>query len=551
MPFAKRTSTLLGILHNATKPAHISYPMFSQPTSFGSSLPAQSWPGPFSTANEMMTAREEVKRKRQEAMERGDDPKKIVAELNDEYDRLLSTMKWEKKNSIASGEGRRDAAPLKSLVSLCVDLCVKYFTSIESLEGLGANAKAALATALAKQRKINSKTIQILATTQSESLILPECSEICGEDLLTALKKISCPYHDSSSSSLLPCLKVLHLKSCGHSFTDKTAAEIVSNGIFNVLEDLKITGCYRLSDNSLEAILASCSSTLSNLDISCNSKLGISGLNSIASLMRLNLRSVTLDQCTHLTDADIEILANNVDGIQLENLSLVDLFAVTDLSVCKIVKKYGPTLLSLNLSGCVLLTDNAVVSIRENCGRLRTLGLGKLSNLTTPALIALFLTHPDKQPDASSSSQHSSSSNRISFASSSSSSTSTSSTNAVFSVTPSIGPLEAVNLQSVVAVTDDVIIELTHMGKNTLHTLDINGCHQVTSKAVIALWKNCSPRLKNLDISFVRNIKEDTLGLLVDSSPRLESLSVWGCTQLQNHFFNGHSNFELEISGRF
>lgn len=47
-------------------------------------------------------------------------------------------------------------------------------------------------------------------------------------------------------------------------------------------------------------------------------------------------------------------------------------------------------------------------------------------------------------------------------------------------------------------------------------------------------------RLRSLDLSFCRAISNDAVGAVVDASPRLRRLVVWGCTQLSERLFDGH-----------
>jgi hypothetical protein len=101
-----------------------------------------------------------------------------------------------------------------------------------------------------------------------------------------------------------------------------------------------------------------------------------------------------------------------------------------------------------------------------------------------------------------------------------------------------IGLLENVNLQSLSAVTDDVIIQVCLCGKQTLKRLNIHGCHQVTSRSIAAVIMHCSERLEQLNVAFARKFSEDSLGVLVQKSTLLESITLWGCTQLTTRFYN-------------
>ena len=65
-----------------------------------------------------------------------------------------------------------------------------------------------------------------------------------------------------------------------------------------------------------------------------------------------------------------------------------------------------------------------------------------------------------------------------------------------------------------------------------------------------ALAKHCASTLESVDISWCRGVSDDGAGLLADTCTRLHTLTIWGCSQLTQRFFHGHSNEELRIIGR-
>ena len=65
----------------------------------------------------------------------------------------------------------------------------------------------------------------------------------------------------------------------------------------------------------------------------------------------------------------------------------------------------------------------------------------------------------------------------------------------------------------------------------------------LSDRAVRFTLEGTSPpptRLRTLDISFSRGIHDGDVGRVVDASPELERLALWGCTQLTPVFFDGH-----------
>ena len=323
--------------------------------------------------------------------------------------------------------------------------------------------------------------------------------------------------------------------------TDKHAAR---------LEILELTGCYRLNEGALCNLLSKCREGLQTLDLSCNSRLGILSLTSISNLSALE--SLKLDNATPFTGE--MLLPLSAAGTALKNLkhlSLVGLIEVNDAGFSPIIKKFGPQLRSLCVRGCVQLTDESIILTREFCKVLDELDIGGLVQISTAALLGLLIEGVIQHGETTVEIPILCSSNVDSVEAESNSS----STNNVDSFTcdsgsKSIGQLSKVNMSGLPSsVTDDVIIQLCqHSG--TLRSLDVGGCSALTSRALSALLLLRSNSLVRLDVSFIRQFTEDSLGALIDRSTNLKELSVWGCTQLTKRFFDGHRNDFLNIQGR-
>ena len=378
--------------------------------------------------------------------------------------------------------------------------------------------------------------LKVFAVHQSQSLSFPDCSTLTEDDIIQAIKAVS---GSAEGDSDYP-LKELRLLLCGRGFTDRTAKELTP--LSHELDSLAITGCYKLSDQALSPLLKSgCYSSLTALDLSCNLRLGAVGLSAIGELP--NLRSLTLNDITHLTDADLLSLldsGNNSNNSQsntnnnssssssssssnpvalramreLRHLSISGLIEVTDTSVMRLIFSCGSQFQSLNISGCSLLTDRTIEAIRLACGSLSSIDVSHLPELSTAALIGLFIAHPTaltRQNNGLDGADN----GHLEAAGHED------------SAPPSIGRLSSVNLQGNVNTTDEVIIHLSEMARNSLTHLDISGCNRLTSLAAVALKMNCSHSLKHLDVSFVRGMKEEAVGALIDSCPNISSLHVW------------------------
>eukprot|EP00775_Hariotina_reticulata_P013890 gene13890-14009_t len=108
------------------------------------------------------------------------------------------------------------------------------------------------------------------------------------------------------------------------------------------------------------------------------------------------------------------------------------------------------------------------------------------------------------------------------------------------------GGVKELILDECSAVSDAGLLAIA----GTLEVLSVNTVNGVTSRTIQALSRCCREVLRELDVSFCRDISEGALGQLVDQcSGSLRKLKVYGCSQLTARFLHGHSNDHLVIEG--
>ena len=373
--FARADPVPLASKGGVYKPSHT--PVSSTPTGYmrRSSLPVahasaegedseplEAWPGPFSTARDMIAKRDEAKRLREEAIAAkaaGHSDGTLVMDdesLLDDYDRALKNLVWPIVTSSSSStsvpnKGFANRGPIPTLTSLCAGLLARHFDQIEGkeLSYLQLEERENVATQLAKLRKCDAAAALKLAVEGSQCLVLPECSEVDEETLVKAMeqaagvaavRQLEPEENDDDTSAgkgrkaaatkaakgkkkaaeveieleVTPppsaaALRVLKLKNVGWGMVDRSAAACI-NLTQGCLEVLQLTGCYRLNDLALTGLLSANKDALLCLDLSCNSRIGATALKCIRSLP--NLQELTLDNCTHLVDdALLHLLTDN------------------------------------------------------------------------------------------------------------------------------------------------------------------------------------------------------------------------------------------------
>lgn len=108
--------------------------------------------------------------------------------------------------------------------------------------------------------------------------------------------------------------------------------------------------------------------------------------------------------------------------------------------------------------------------------------------------------------------------------------------------------LRALTVRRCIRLTDASLMAVADRG--VLEVLSVNGVHHITSVLMQALARSCKDTLRELDVSFCRDISESALGRLVDQCVHLQKLRVYGCSQLTKKFLYGQSNDNLtEILG--
>lgn len=82
-----------------------------------------------------------------------------------------------------------------------------------------------------------------------------------------------------------------------------------------------------------------------------------------------------------------------------------------------------------------------------------------------------------------------------------------------------------------------------------LRSLSVAEVAPVTGAVLRALAASCARSLVDLDISFCRDVPAAALGLLLDAASNLESVKMYGCTQMTSECVHGHSNAKVVIYG--
>lgn len=192
------------------------------------------------------------------------------------------------------------------------------------------------------------------------------CEQVTEETLLSAFGRLITPHSR---------LNYVQLDFCGRCLSD-VALERLEH--LSTLNSLRLSGCYRVSNNAIDRLLRARGPGLKMLHFSGNSQLGEEAVTAIACNCR-HLSMLALEDCAQLT-AEAVLPLKSV-GRSLVSLSLAGLCLLSDDTLIKLVTSVGAQLESLNLRGCAILGTPGVCAVAESCPRLRVLCISRLHHV--------------------------------------------------------------------------------------------------------------------------------------------------------------------------
>jgi len=534
----------------------------------------EEWCGPFSVARQMIAAREEARRLREEQQQAETDPSSSkeshpldeATEIALERKRRAEnpSMNWVSRRQQetessggrignntyakrrrrfnqqkAMGNGSSNYVP--SLFQLCVNYLVENFEHIDSLGMVDHSIRRALCERLVAQGKMNGAAFDVLAEMGVETLELIDCAQVTEDQFCEALQ------------ALLPNgLRAIFLNHCGRCFGSKAVKSISNVEKENMdLFAISLGGAYLLKDQDIAKLIGATSRTLSSIDLAACPMIGTQfcqalGENYSSSahgghgvLMELLLQNIPLSK-----EALLSLGASSDALRNLKCLKLKEMEGVDDEVVSIVLESIGGGLLEgIDVSGNPQLTDDILSSIRR-CninGNLKALQLSGLRNLTAIGLEAFFTPIDDlpsppmlRKLDLSQCSYDEVNDAVITLAAKA----------AAFKRTVTESTAE-----------DDPNPEHLVSGVSSLMGLvHVNiGGSSVTDKSMEMLAATCSLSLQELDISFAVKVSDKGLGYLVQKVGRqFKKLHIWGLAQITEEFLDGHDRVEdggLDIVG--
>ncbi|XP_077239961.1 DNA repair protein rhp7-like [Tasmannia lanceolata] len=378
------------------------------------------------------------------------------------------------------------------LVPSLQDLCVREFCkNAEEIISMNAEEppdelRNKICQSLCDSRKMNFRMLELLVGTRPSEIQLKDCSWITEEQLEIILKGCTTDH-----------LRVLQLDLCGPCISDYVLRDNLAR--FHALHTISLRGACRLTDNGLNFLVTSV--PLRSINLGQCSLLTSAAINYLADNLGSSLRALYINDCQSI---DAMLILPALKRLkELEVLSVAGIQTVCDNFVRELIPVCGPNMKELIFSDCGKLTDASLKVIAETCSGLRALDLVNVRELT----------------DCS-----------------------------VQYITNGCRSIKALKLCRN-AFSDKAIAAFLVASGESLTELSLNNVREVASNTAMALAAYCSQTLQSLDLSWCRKLKDEALGLIVDNCLSLRILKLFGCTHIKNVFLDGHSNPHVKIIG--
>ncbi|KAL5471143.1 hypothetical protein EMCRGX_G029226 [Ephydatia muelleri] len=382
---------------------------------------------------------------------------------------------------------------------------------------------------LRRLKHITSEGIQSIASKSLKYLNLRKCDGITDAGLMAVVRNCPnierlnvCELHKLSDTSVV-CVaqtlgsKLVELKAKDVNLITSESALALGKHCPN-LSKAVFESCVKLGGEGLIQMAESC--PLSYLDLSFCYKVSKEHLDIIVTTLKAKS---SLKHFVSLGMGFSPITVELLSSVpSLTHLSLCGVTELNDAMIDVITRNVGVTLIELDVSGCLELTDMACTSIAKHCQCLETLGMMNLREVRGVELSRLFL---DKRAE--------------NFKCITLSGTKNLPIYVVKTIVENCSNLEILTMAGLKSISDEIAFsiaahcpsimqisfrncDLTDLGvcQIAIHCpklimIALAGIHDLTDKCIIALAENC-PCLNELYLSGCAKITKQAVTYLMD-----------------------------------
>ncbi|KAJ3006338.1 hypothetical protein HKX48_000171 [Thoreauomyces humboldtii] len=391
--------------------------------------------------------------------------------------------------AVADGEDAAARGGVRSLRDMCIKLLADHIDSIEEFGDISEATKLHLAKIIGRQRQLTSSNVNLFIGSHEERVHLFECTYLDDAGLAHVARNC-------------PAARLLHLGNCGR-IRDETL-KLIGDECPN-LESLTLDGPFLPSDAGFADMFKGLGDKLKHLTLRHAAKLNHGAVRTLVDTCP-NLVELRLDGCLKLDDEGVRLLAG------LKDLQVVEIGfmgqTISEESLIYLIENIGGGLRALLLNGHENLNDKVLTTISTHCTRLQEISLAQCTTITSEGMLSFIRS------------------------------------------LRCVNGLSSLNLSRNVHLADDVVVALVNQHGNQLTNLDLNGLDDLTEYALRALSAGV-PNMRNLDVSWVRNVDDFMLDELVQKSRHLVKVKVYGCNKLSDVILNRRNVNDDDVELRF
>lgn len=299
-------------------------------------------------------------------------------------DAIIETRMQRKRVAAALLDRKEFTVP--SLLDTCISLVSTHIDDVDALGDIGLANQDRLARILSRNRSLNSKTLKLFLDPTAKKLEFWDCSEV-NEDSLMLIP------------AYCPKLETLTLSMCGQ-ITNKVLSYCSTN--LKDLKSISLDGAFLVTAQAWADFFLSMTGRLERLDIRNTHRLDSESLAVLVEACP-QLTHLTLHRLSGLTDPAAFLMLPLLSNLVHLDLSHPpqdvvmggDIDLITDETMTVILNSLGAQLQSLVLDGCSELSDTFVTNALRPCccgSRLYRLSLASLDKITDSAVGDLFMT---------------------------------------------------------------------------------------------------------------------------------------------------------------
>ncbi|KAI8589578.1 hypothetical protein BDZ88DRAFT_417319 [Geranomyces variabilis] len=385
------------------------------------------------------------------------------------------TAKKKKGEVIPEGADDRKGG-VRSLRDTCIKLIADFIDSVEEFGDVSETTKLKISKIIGRQRQLNPVNMLLFVGPTEERVTLFECSYL-DDPTLTRVAELS------------PSVRYLQLGNCGR-MREPTLKAIGDH--CSHLEALNLDGPFLPGDESFAAMFEAIGDKLLELTLRHAAKLSQAGIEALVRYCP-NLTTLRLDHCFKLDDQCIRSLAT-LRQLQTLELGFMNRTIAED-AILYLIESVGANVRSLTLDRHPNVTDRVLLQIATSCQHLTEISFVECESITSEGLLEF-----------------------------------------IRALQPTVN-LNTVTLARIVHLNDDAIIALVNRFGRALMKLNLNGLDELSERSLRAIATGC-PHVRDLDVSWIRNVDDFVLVELLANAPELALIRVYGCNKLTENLIN-------------